>query len=58
VCRDDLDGARTDTVLSDAQLPPAGQGYFYGVTAENAAHQEGSLGFATCVERSSFNPCP
>jgi hypothetical protein len=57
-CRDDLDPARTDTVLSDAQTPLAGQGYFYAVTAEDGAGVEGSLGLATCAERSSFTPCP
>jgi hypothetical protein len=65
-CRDDLDTVRTDLVLTDTQLPAISTGFFYLVTAEDAgtgggtprARHESSLGYATCVERSNFAPCP
>lgn len=58
LCRNGLDASRTDTVLSDAQLPAPGQGYFYGITAEDAGGNQGSLGFGSCVERGTYDPCP
>jgi hypothetical protein len=57
-CRDDLDGDPTDELLVDLSQPAPGQGFFYLVTAESAAGEEGSAGLATCVERSTFAPCP
>jgi hypothetical protein len=32
--------------------------FFYLVTAEDSGGQEGSLGQATCAERSNFTVCP
>jgi hypothetical protein len=57
-CRDDLDPDRTDTALADVELPAAGQGFGYLITAENGAASEGTLGFGTAAERSNFNACP
>ena len=57
VCRDDLDGDRTDTQLIDMGAPAEGQTFFYLVTAV-AGVEEGTLGFGTNAERSNFNPCP
>jgi hypothetical protein len=57
-CRDDLDADRTDTQLADAESLAPGTGRFYLITAESSSHGEGSLGSATCVERSNFNACP
>jgi hypothetical protein len=59
VCRDDLDpDVRTDQWLTDGSTPLPGEGYFYLVTAEEAGGDEGTLGFATNVERSNYSPCP
>ena len=57
---------RTELILTDTQIPAFGTGYFYLVTSEDAgtgggtprALHEGTLGYATCVERSNFAPCP
>ena len=59
-CRDDLDGTRTDTLLMDAEIPMVGVTFFYLITAEEIGGVEGTLGFATNVERSNFpaNACP
>ena len=57
-CRDDLDLDRTDTSLSDPTQPVAGTALGYVITAENASEDEGTLGWATCAERSRFAPCP
>ncbi|MDH3629295.1 MAG: right-handed parallel beta-helix repeat-containing protein [Acidobacteriota bacterium] len=57
-CRDDLDGNRTDTLLSDGELPAPGTAFFYLISAEDGGGAEGSIGFATCVERSNFSVCP
>ena len=44
---------------SDAQVPPAGQGYFYLVTSRNLIGEEGTKGFASNgVERLNSLPCP
>jgi hypothetical protein len=40
------------------ELPAAGQGFGYLITAENGAGSEGTLGFASAAERSNFSPCP
>jgi hypothetical protein len=60
-CADSLDLDRTDTELVDTNTPPAGQGWYYLITAEDTdvePPREGSLGLATCAERSNFTPCP
>jgi len=59
VCRDDLDGDRTDLQMVDLEEPVPGQVFIYLITAE-AAGVEGTLGFATTAERSNFpgNVCP
>lgn len=57
-CRDDLDPDRSDTTLIDLDLPVPGSGFSYLITAESMDAQEGSLGYATCVERTNFSPCP
>jgi hypothetical protein len=56
-CRDDLDPARNDTQLVDGERPLPGQGFGYSITAADGAEQ-GTLGDATCSERSNFTPCP
>ena len=56
-CRDDLDPDRTDEQLTDAELPLPGQGFVYSITADDGVN-EGSLGLASCIERSNFTPCP
>ena len=58
VCRDDLDGDRTDLQLDDAEVPASGTGFFYLITAEAGNGEEGTLGYATTAERSNFNACP
>lgn len=58
VCRDDLDGTRTDTRLDDLEDPAPGDGFFYVITAEEALGDEGTLGLGTNAERSNFSPCP
>jgi hypothetical protein len=58
ICRDDLDLDRTDTSLSDPLAPAPGTGLSYIITAESATGAEGTMGWATCVERSRFSPCP
>ncbi len=58
VCADGLDSVLTDESLGEPSVPPAGEIYFYVVSAESLAGAEGSLGLATCVERSNFTPCP
>ena len=57
-CEDALDAVRTDATLTDADVPPAGTGFYYEITLENAAGWESSLGFGTCAERSNFTACP
>lgn len=57
-CRDDLDADRTDTVLTDFEAPASGAGFAYAISAEGGAGVEGSLGLASCAERSNFTPCP
>ncbi len=44
---------------TDVEVPPAGWGYFYLVTAENRLGEEGTKGFASYgAERSNPSPCP
>jgi hypothetical protein len=44
---------------SDADLPGAGAGFFYLVTAENVLAEEGTKGFQSSnVERANAAPCP
>jgi CTP:molybdopterin cytidylyltransferase MocA len=57
-CRDDLDANLSDTSLFDGELPAPGTGFFYLITAEDAANRESSLGLGRCAERSSFLRCP
>jgi hypothetical protein len=57
-CLDALDPNRTETAADLFELPPAGTGRFYLVTAENGAGQEGSLGDGSCCERPNPVPCP
>ena len=39
--------------------PPPGDGHFYVVSGRNMFGHEGTLGFATCAERSNVStPCP
>lgn len=57
ICRDDLDGNRTDLQLLDSETPAPGAGYSYLITAD-AGGEEGTLGYGRCTERSNFEPCP
>ena len=57
-CEDGLDAVRTDTVLTDATVPPIGDGYYYTITVEDSSGAESTLGAGTCAERSNFAPCP
>ncbi len=57
-CADALDPNATDTHFDDPGLPAAGAAWGYVVTAEAANGHEGTLGYATCTERSNFSPCP
>jgi hypothetical protein len=46
------------TETTDVTDPPAGDGYFYLVTAENLLAEEGPLGpDGSGVERPNLNPC-
>ena len=58
VCVDLLDANPFDTEFEDHGAPPAGDAWAYVVTAESPAGREGTMGFATCTERSNFTPCP
>ena len=58
VCEDGLDVDRTDTELIDSAEPDSGVAWAYIITAEDAGGNEGSMGLATCTERSNFNACP
>jgi hypothetical protein len=57
-CVDVLDADRTDTVFQDDGIPPPGVAWVYVVTAESTVGREGSMGLASCTERSLFAPCP
>jgi hypothetical protein len=60
-CNDGLDTDRTDTELVDFGVPPPGKGWYYLITAEDTdpePSREGTLGLASCAERSNFTPCP
>ena len=44
---------------TDAEVPGAGTGFFYLVTAENVLAEEGTKGFqSSAVERANAAPCP
>jgi len=44
---------------TDADVPGAGTGFFYLVTAENVLNEEGTKGFQSSnVERANAAPCP
>ena len=61
VCRDDLDGDRTDLVLSDPEIPAPAQCFTYLIAADATAATpdgEGTLGLCRCMERSSLASCP
>ncbi|ANM29798.1 hypothetical protein ABI59_09730 [Acidobacteria bacterium Mor1] len=59
VCRDDLDGDRTDEQLIDLEEPLLpGEGLTYLVTGENSSGTEGAFGDATAGPRSALNICP
>lgn len=46
-------------LATDASTPPAGQGWFYLVTARNRLGEEGTKGFETSgAERPNLAPCP
>ena len=57
-CEDGLDADRTDTELFDPDVPGVGEAWYYLVTAEEGGGEEGTLGLATCTERSNFTACP
>ncbi len=57
-CRNDLDAIRTDTQLIDSNVPAAGAGFYYLITAKAGNGTEGTLGYGTSAERSNFSPCP
>ncbi len=57
-CADALDPLSTDTQFDDPSLPGAGAAWGYVVSAEAPNGHEGTLGDATCTERSNFSPCP
>jgi hypothetical protein len=57
-CADGTDPDLFDTELSVTAIPAPGTGWFWVITAEDLAGSEGTLGFATCTERSNFTPCP
>jgi hypothetical protein len=61
-CHDEIDGDRTDTVVSVTTSPASGQGWFFLITAHDGSAvdrnlREGSLGLATRAERSNINSC-
>jgi len=57
-CRNDLDPSdRTDTTLTDTDVPSVGEAFFYLITADDGAGEEGTLGLASCTERGNFSPC-
>ena len=57
-CQDIIDADRTDTELFDNAVPGDGEAWYYLVTAEDGGGEEGTLGLATCTERSNFTACP
>lgn len=56
-CIDGSDPDRTDRMFQDSAVPPPGNVFFYRVTAVGNTGFEHSLGWATCVERSTFSKC-
>lgn len=45
--------------ITDSATPPAGEGFFYLVTAENRIEEEGTKGLDSLgVERTNATPCP
>ena len=50
-------GTANEVMVEDTDLPESGAAFFYLVTGVNAIGDEGTLGFASCTERSNFVPC-
>jgi hypothetical protein len=46
------------TTTADPDVAPAGNGYFYLVTAANLLAEEGTKGFGSAGERPNPSPCP
>lgn len=57
-CRDDLDPDLSDTQASITDVPIAGSGWSFTITAEDGGGSEGTLGFGKMAERSNYSPCP
>lgn len=62
-CAAGLDIDPTDSELLDTAIPPAGAGWYYLITSvdtDQTPIAEGTLGMATCAERSNVGPgvCP
>ena len=58
VCEDGLSIVHVEAALTDAGIPPSGDGFYYRITVEDAAGEESSLGNGTCAERSNPGACP
>ena len=46
------------SAFADPDVPPEGHGFFYVVSGEDIAGEEGTLGFGSCAELSNFQSCP
>jgi hypothetical protein len=57
VCADGLDAVRSDASMTDDEVPPPGEGFYYQVTTEDGSGAESTLGVGTCAERTNFTPC-
>ena len=55
-CLNDLDPTHTDTMLIDVEESAPVTGFYYLVTAREVSGEEGTLGDASCMERSNFRP--
>ena len=56
-CQDEHDIDRGDTALTDTDLPPAGEIFFFLITAENFFGAEGPLGSSALGPRNNISPC-
>lgn len=56
-CADEEDPNLNDLVFDEFADPPAGWSFFHLITAEGPPDGEGTLGYATGIERSNFQPC-